>query len=162
MDSGDAGAHWLIATITAYHGFEVAGDSDGGEVPTLWRLAQLGIPIGSLVSHLPAPGRHRICSRPLIRASSRYRCDSTCFAFTAVPTLPVLSSHVWIVRTAVANTQTCVPRCVPTLRDSIEPHAKMLADELIELMNRTLSSNLVSESMKQDRITLCINTILPI
>ena len=41
----------------------------------------------------------------------------------------------------------------------IKPHPKMLADELMELMTRTLSSNLVPESVKQRRITFCIKLI---
>jgi hypothetical protein len=54
----------------------------------------------------------------------------------------------------------CNSKAVPNaLRDFIKPHARMLADELIELMNRTLSSNLISESVKQTRITICTKVI---
>jgi Family of unknown function (DUF6535) len=54
----------------------------------------------------------------------------------------------------------CSSKTIPNaLRDFIKPHAKMLADELMELMNRTLSSNLVSESVKQSRIAICTKLI---
>jgi hypothetical protein len=54
----------------------------------------------------------------------------------------------------------CSSTAVPTaLRDFIKPHTKMLADELMGLMNRTLSSNLVSESVKQTRLTICTKLI---
>ena len=54
----------------------------------------------------------------------------------------------------------CSSKAVPNaLREFIIPHAKKLADELMELMNRTLSSNLVSESVKQNRITICTKLI---
>jgi len=50
----------------------------------------------------------------------------------------------------------CSSKAVPTaLQDFIRPNMKMLSKELIELMNRTLSSNLVSESVKQTRIIIC-------
>jgi len=54
----------------------------------------------------------------------------------------------------------CSSRAVPNaLRDFISPNARILANELAELMNRTLSSNLVSESVKQNRITICTKVI---
>jgi hypothetical protein len=54
----------------------------------------------------------------------------------------------------------CSSKAVPNaLQDFIKPNARMLANELIELMNRTLSSNLVSESVKQNRITICTKVI---
>jgi hypothetical protein len=54
----------------------------------------------------------------------------------------------------------CSSNAVPNaLQDFIKPHKKMLSNELIELMNRTLSSNLVSESVKQNRITICAKVI---
>ena len=50
----------------------------------------------------------------------------------------------------------CSSRAVPNaLQDFIKPYASRLSKELIELMNRTSSSNLVSESVKQNRITIC-------
>jgi hypothetical protein len=45
------------------------------------------------------------------------------------------------------------------LQDFIKPHTKMLSNELIGLMDRTLSSNLVSESVKQNRIAICAKVI---
>jgi hypothetical protein len=54
----------------------------------------------------------------------------------------------------------CSSKAVPNaLRDFIKPHAKTLADELIELINRTLSSNVVSESVKQNWIAICTKVI---
>jgi Family of unknown function (DUF6535) len=54
----------------------------------------------------------------------------------------------------------CNSKAVPNaLRDFIKPRRKMLSSELTELMNRTLSSNLVSESVKQNRITICTKII---
>jgi Family of unknown function (DUF6535) len=54
----------------------------------------------------------------------------------------------------------CNSKAVPNaLQDFINPNARMLANELIELMNRTLSSNLVSESVKQKRVTICTKVI---
>jgi hypothetical protein len=54
----------------------------------------------------------------------------------------------------------CSSTAVPNaLRDFIKPRTKMLSNELTELMNRTLSSNLVSESVKQNRITICTKVI---
>ena len=54
----------------------------------------------------------------------------------------------------------CSSKAVPNaLRDFINPNARMLAKELIELMNRTLSSNLVSESVKRNRIAICTKVI---
>ena len=54
----------------------------------------------------------------------------------------------------------CSSKAVPNaLQNFVEPNAKMLADELIGLINRTLSSNLVSESVKRNRITICTKVI---
>ena len=54
----------------------------------------------------------------------------------------------------------CSSTAVPyAVRDFITPHAKTLADELMQLMTRTLSSNLVSESVKQSRISICTKLI---
>jgi hypothetical protein len=54
----------------------------------------------------------------------------------------------------------CSSKAVPNaLRDFINPHTKLLSNELIEWMKRTLSSNLVSESVKQNRITICTKVI---
>ena len=54
----------------------------------------------------------------------------------------------------------CSSKAVPNaLQDFIIPHTERLSKELIELMNRTLSSNLVSESVKQARITICAKVI---
>ena len=54
----------------------------------------------------------------------------------------------------------CSSKAVPNaLQDFIKPRKKMLSKELIELMNRTLSSNLVSESVKRNRITICAKII---
>ena len=54
----------------------------------------------------------------------------------------------------------CSSKAVPNAsQDFIKPHKKMLSSELIELMKRTLSSNLVSESVKQDRVTMCAKVI---
>jgi hypothetical protein len=50
----------------------------------------------------------------------------------------------------------CSSTLVPNaLRDFIKPHAEMLSRELIRLTNRTLSSNLASESVKQNWSTFC-------
>ena len=49
----------------------------------------------------------------------------------------------------------CSSKAVPNaLRDFIKPNATMLANESTEWMNRTLSSNQVSESVKQNRISI--------
>jgi hypothetical protein len=54
----------------------------------------------------------------------------------------------------------CSSKAVPNaLRDFIKPNMDLLSNELIELMNRTLSSNLVSESVKQNRIAICAKVI---
>ena len=54
----------------------------------------------------------------------------------------------------------CSSKAVPNaLQDFIIPHTERLSKELIELMNRTLSSNLVSETVKQARITICAKVI---
>ena len=54
----------------------------------------------------------------------------------------------------------CNSKAVPNaLRDFINPNATMLANELMELMNRTLTSNLVSDSVKQNRISICSKVI---
>ena len=54
----------------------------------------------------------------------------------------------------------CISKVIPNaLQDFIKPHAKMLSNELIELMNRTLSSNLVSETVKHNRIIMCIEVV---
>ena len=54
----------------------------------------------------------------------------------------------------------CNSTAVPhALQDFIEKHAEMFADELMELMNRTLSSNLVPETVKQSRIAICTKLI---
>jgi hypothetical protein len=54
----------------------------------------------------------------------------------------------------------CNSRAVPNaFRDFIKPHTEMLSNELIELMNRTLSSNTVSEPVKHNRITICAKVI---
>jgi hypothetical protein len=44
-------------------------------------------------------------------------------------------------------------------QDFIGPHRKRLSNTLIGLMNRTLSSNLVTESVKQRRMITCIKVI---
>src|SRR5260370_2505131 len=44
-------------------------------------------------------------------------------------------------------------------RDFIDPNNKPLSNELIGLMDRTLSSNLISESLKQRRVTICTKVI---
>ena len=50
----------------------------------------------------------------------------------------------------------CGSKIVPNaLRDFIKPHTKMLSRELIRLTDRTLSSNLASESVKQNWSTFC-------
>jgi len=54
----------------------------------------------------------------------------------------------------------CYSRAVPnTLQDFIRPNMKILSQELIELMNRTLSSKLVSESVIQTRIIIFTKVI---
>jgi hypothetical protein len=54
----------------------------------------------------------------------------------------------------------CSSKAVPNaLQDFIKPRKKLLSKELIELMKRTLSSNLVSESVKRNRITICAKLI---
>ena len=54
----------------------------------------------------------------------------------------------------------CNSKAVPNaLRDFIKPHTKRLGYELTEFMNRTLSSDLVSESVKQKRIVICSKVI---
>jgi hypothetical protein len=56
----------------------------------------------------------------------------------------------------------CSSKAVPNaLQDFINPHKnfKMLSNGLIGLMDRTLSSNLVSESVKQNRIAICLKVI---
>ena len=54
----------------------------------------------------------------------------------------------------------CSSKAVPNaLQDFIKPHTKMLSNELIELMNRTLSSNMVSDSVKQSRTSICAKVI---
>ncbi len=44
-------------------------------------------------------------------------------------------------------------------RDFINPNNRTLSNELIGLMDRTLSSNLISESLKQRRVTICTKVI---
>ena len=54
----------------------------------------------------------------------------------------------------------CNSKAVPNAsQDFIKPHANRFSNELIALMNRTLSSNLVSESVKQARMTICAKVI---
>ena len=54
----------------------------------------------------------------------------------------------------------CSSKTVPNaLQDFIKPHMDRLSKELIELMNRTLSFNLISESVKQIRTTICSKVI---
>ena len=54
----------------------------------------------------------------------------------------------------------CSSKAVPNaLKHFIEPHTDRLSKGLIELMNRTLSSNLVSEHVKQHRITICVKVV---
>ena len=56
----------------------------------------------------------------------------------------------------------CSSKAIPNaFRDFIKPHTNMLADELMELMDRTLSSSsdLVSESVKLSRINTCTKLI---
>ena len=54
----------------------------------------------------------------------------------------------------------CSSKAVPNaLQHFIKPHADRLSKGLIEFMDRTLSSNLVSEHVKQHRITICVKLI---
>ncbi len=45
------------------------------------------------------------------------------------------------------------------LGDFINPNSRRLSDEMIGLMDRTMKSNLISESLKQHRITICTKVI---